>query len=61
MSLSAEAIIAIVTLLVTCPPALFVVWKIYLRHKRRQECYSRCLWNIIILLLLLLLLPSPRD
>ncbi|XTI91640.1 hypothetical protein V2W45_1346229 [Cenococcum geophilum] len=41
MSLSAEVIIAIVTLLVTCPPALFVIWKIYLRHKRCQECYTR--------------------
>ncbi|OCL03451.1 hypothetical protein AOQ84DRAFT_148402 [Glonium stellatum] len=38
MPLSADSIIAIVTLLVTCPPALFAVWKIYIRRGHRQEC-----------------------
>ena len=34
MALSVEAIVAIVTLLVTSPPAFFVLWKLY-------RCYFR--------------------
>lgn len=36
MVLSVEAIVAIVTLVVTCPPSLFIIWKVYRRRIHRQ-------------------------
>lgn len=32
MALSVEAIVAIVTLFVACPPAFIIIWKLYRRH-----------------------------
>ncbi|KAF3029559.1 hypothetical protein E8E12_000198 [Didymella heteroderae] len=44
MALSVEAIVAIVTLFVACPPAFIIIWKLYRRHgssnKRTDTAYE---------------------
>ncbi len=37
MQLSSEAIIGLVTLLVTCPPSLLVIWTVVNRKKSRRN------------------------
>jgi hypothetical protein len=40
MFLSVEAIVAVVTLVVTCPPAFFAMWKLYNRRRHRKILQS---------------------
>ncbi|KAH8705960.1 hypothetical protein BGW36DRAFT_368478 [Talaromyces proteolyticus] len=42
MALSAEAIIALITLVVTCPPSLLLIW-VFLKRTRRTLLESRLL------------------
>jgi hypothetical protein len=37
MRLSPEAIVGIITLLVTCPPAAFAIFALYKKRRRRQQ------------------------
>ncbi|KAF2817366.1 uncharacterized protein BDZ99DRAFT_457104 [Mytilinidion resinicola] len=37
MALSIEALIGIMTLLVTCPPSVLVVWRLFKRRRQNSE------------------------
>jgi hypothetical protein len=41
MALTVEAIVAIATLFVACPPALIIIWKLYRRHDSSNKRPSK--------------------